>query len=186
MNAYVLSLFLHIVGALGLFAAIGLEWVVLFQARRASSVDQVRMYLQLARGSSRLGMPSMIVLLLSGGYMGMTVWHGVAWLLISLVALVLLVIIVLAFVAPRLRAIGQTMAATAGVFTPALAQQLQARPLWIALQTRLAIALGIVYLMTVKPDLVSSLIAMTVFVVVGLITGLLVSGYSANTLAAEH
>jgi hypothetical protein len=172
MNIYAIVLFFHVLGALGFFAAIGLEWVALFQARRALTSEQVREWLRLARASYRLGMPSMITLLLSGGYMGMTVWHGVPWLLVSVGALVLLVVVVLVFISPRLRAIGRTLAAEAGTNFPTLSQQLHQPQLWLALQIRLAIALGIVYLMTIKPDLTGSLLALAVFVGLGLVSAL--------------
>ena len=42
MNAYTIVLFLHIVGALGFFVALGLEWTGLSQLQSAMSLEQVR------------------------------------------------------------------------------------------------------------------------------------------------
>lgn len=42
MNAYLLSRYLHVVGALGLFVALGLDWAGLAQLRRARTAEQVR------------------------------------------------------------------------------------------------------------------------------------------------
>jgi len=48
--------------------------------------------------------------------------------------------------------------------------------LWIAIQTRVAIALGIVFLMTVKPDLSRSLLTIGVAIVLGLVSALPIRG----------
>ena len=42
MSVYSMAVFLHIVGALGIFAAIGLEWAGLSNLRRATDTAQVR------------------------------------------------------------------------------------------------------------------------------------------------
>ncbi len=42
MNHYPLALYLHIVGALGFFVALGLEWTSVHQLRRALSASQIR------------------------------------------------------------------------------------------------------------------------------------------------
>ena len=78
--------------------------------------------------------------------------------------------IVLALIRPQLAAIGRTLTAEQGVISPTLTLQLRHPGLWLAMQTRFALALGIVYLMTVKPDLISSLLAMIVFVGLGLVS----------------
>jgi hypothetical protein len=44
---YSISLFLHIVGALGLCAALGLEWAGLYNLRRATEAGQVREWVRL-------------------------------------------------------------------------------------------------------------------------------------------
>ena len=42
MSLYAIAVFLHIVGALGLFAALGLEWASLLNLRRATAAGQAR------------------------------------------------------------------------------------------------------------------------------------------------
>jgi hypothetical protein len=41
VSVYAISLFLHVVGALGIFAALGLEWAGLSNLRRATETSQV-------------------------------------------------------------------------------------------------------------------------------------------------
>ena len=56
--------------------------------------------------------------------------------------------------------------------SPALRQLLHDPLLVISLQTRVAIALGIVFLMTVKPDLRGSLLAIVIAAMLGLASAL--------------
>ncbi len=42
MTFYSIALFLHIVGALGLSVALGLEWVSLFKLRRLANFEEAR------------------------------------------------------------------------------------------------------------------------------------------------
>jgi hypothetical protein len=42
MNAESVILFLHIVGAIGIFVALGLEWTGLSQLRNAQALEQAR------------------------------------------------------------------------------------------------------------------------------------------------
>ena len=172
MSYYAIALFLHIVGALGLFAALGLEWVSLLHLRRATTAEQVRQWRRISNGSARLGMPSMLLLLICGIYMMVTVWGAVAWIIVSLGGIVLMAIPALAVSGRRITVIGEVVAAEQGRISPALQQLLHHPLLWIAIQTRVAIALGIVFLMTVKPELSGSLLAISLATVLGLATAL--------------
>jgi hypothetical protein len=158
MNTYLLALYLHIVGALGFFVALGLEWTSVRQMRRAEHVEQIHDWVNISTGSARIGMPSMLLLIISGVYMGMAAWGMAAWMLVTLGAIVLLIILTLAFSRRRVAAIARAVAEAEGPVSPALRQLTQHPLLWGAIQTRVAIALGIVFLMAVKPDLLGSVI----------------------------
>lgn len=172
MNDYSFALFLHIAGALGFFVALGLEWTSLYQLGRATTTEQVRGWLRVSAGVSRVGMPSMVILLISGFYMMATVWGHVAWIIVALGAIVPLAILVLTVSGPRLAAIRQTVAEENSPVSPALHRLLHHPALRLAIQTRVAIALGIVFLMTVKPGLSGSLLAIGVAAGLGLISAL--------------
>lgn len=175
MNSYTITLFVHILAALGFFITLGLEWVSLSQARQALTTEQLRTWLRVAQGSYRVGMPSMLVLLFSGGYM-MRVWGHAAWLLVAFGALVLLMLLVLTCIRPRVAAITQALAIEQSAISPSLYQQLQHPQLWLALYIRFAIALAIVFLMTVKPALPNALLSLGVASLLGLVTALVMAG----------
>ena len=172
MNGYSIALFLHIVGALGFFIALGLEWISLRNLRSATTAEQVLQWLRLPAEMGRVGMLSMLTLLAAGFYMMAIVWGGVAWILVTLGAIVLMIILGMAITGRRMAAIGQAAASEHGPVSPSLHHLLNQPVLWISLQTRVAMALGIVYLMVVKPGLVGSLVTMGVAIILGLASAL--------------
>ena len=168
MNASSLALFLHIVGALGFFAAMGLEWTGLREIRSATLPAQVRSWLGIVKNASQLAMPFMLTLVITGFYMVMTDVGWVAWILVVLGALVFGMALSLAVSRPRLAALGQALSmereSLSGSFHKLANQPL----LWISVQVRIMLGLGIVFLKIAQPDLGMSLLVIGVSVVLGL------------------
>jgi hypothetical protein len=167
MTLYSLALFLHIVGALGLFTALGLEWTSLWYLRRAGTAEQGQQWLLAFAVLRRIYPFSWVAILLPGFYMTAT-WGGAAWVGIALAAVILIAILGATLTGRRMAAIGPALATEKGAISPTLRQRLDDPLLWTSLYTRLAIALGIIFLMTVKPGLVGALLTMGVAVVLGL------------------
>ncbi len=172
MNAYSIALFLHIVGAVGFFVALGLEWTGLGQIRSAIRLDQIGAWMGILKSASRVGFASMLTAVVSGIYMMVTYWGGVAWLFVSLVALVLVIVLSLALTAPRMAAIGQALATEKGAVSKTLHSLANHPLLWISVQTRIAIALGIVFLKIARPDLGGSLLTIGIAIVLGFVSAL--------------
>jgi hypothetical protein len=168
MSYYSVALFLHITGALGFFVALGVELISLRQLVRSTAAEQAQEWLRIAVGVRRLGFASMMLLLASGLYMMVIAQVGGAWLIVAFWSLVLLAILAVALSYRRMAAIGRALAAEVGPVSPALRNQLHYPLLWIAIKLRVAIALGIVFLMTVKPDLGGSLLVIGVAAVLGI------------------
>ena len=63
MNYYLIAKFLHIIGALGFFMALGVEWLSLSHARQARTSDQVREHLHISNSVRRAGPLSMLLIL---------------------------------------------------------------------------------------------------------------------------
>ena len=172
MNVYSIALFLHIVGALGFFVALGLEWTGLWQIRSAVRPEPVRAWMGILRSASRVGMTSMLTTVISGFYMMATAWGGVAWIIVTLGALVLVIVLSVALTGPRMVAIGRSLATEKGLVSQTFHILANHPLLWISIQTRVAIALGIVFLKTAKPDLGGSLLTISVAIVLGLASAL--------------
>ena len=176
MNTYSIALFLHIVGALGFFVALGVEWISVRHLRGATTAEQVREWMHVAIGVRRLGMISMLLLLVSGFTMMAIAQLSGAWMIVAFGSLVLLAVLAVTLSFQRMAAIGRAVAVEAGPMSLALHQLLHHPMLWIAIQTRVAIALGIVFLMTLKPALGGSLLALGIAIILGLASALPIPG----------
>lgn len=175
MNGYSIALFLHVVGALGFFVALGLEWTGLLQIRSALVPVQVGAWMGILKSVRRVGFASMLTTVLTGIYMMLTVWGGAAWVTVSLGALVLVIALSLVLTGPRMAPIGRALMMEKGPLSQAF-QRLANHPLlWISIQTRIAIALGIVFLKVAKPDLAGSLLTISIAIVLGIASALPVS-----------
>jgi peptidoglycan biosynthesis protein MviN/MurJ (putative lipid II flippase) len=186
ISVYSVALFLHIVGALGLFVALGLEWTSLLYLRRAATADQAREWLKLFTSLRRLYPISWLAILIPGFYMTATVWGGTAWIIIALAAVVLIAVLGAALGGRQMAPIGQAVAGESGPLSATLRNRLDNPLLWASLRIRTAIALGVVFLMTVKPDLLGALITMGVAVFLGLAFSLPARGRDREKLRTKQ
>jgi hypothetical protein len=176
MSFYTVALFFHIVGAIGVFVAFGLEWMGLRRMRQAATVEQIREGARIIRGMRWLIIASMIDLVIFGGYMMMVARIGAAWLIVAFWALILLAILGIALTGRRVNAIIRMAATEEGKVSLRLYSAAHHPVLWLSVQTRVAVALGIVFLMTVKPDLLGALLVIGATIALGLASALLTQG----------
>jgi hypothetical protein len=172
MNGYSLALFVHIVGALGFAVALGLEWTGLRQLRSAASPEAVRVWMRILNTALKVGFGSMLATVITGVYMMATVWGAARWLGVTVGALGLLIGLSAALSRPRMRAIGQALAAGHGPTSPVFQGRVNHPMLWVSIQARAAVTLGIVLLKIAKPDLGGSLLIVGVALVLGIASAL--------------
>lgn len=114
----------------------------------------------------------MVTILVAGFYMMAIAQIGGAWIIVAFWSLVLLSVLAVTLSFRRMAAIGRAVTIETGPVSPSLRHLLRHPLLWIGIQTRVAIALGIVFLMTLKPDLSGALLAIGVAIVLGLVSAL--------------
>ena len=68
MNVYSIVLYVHIVGALGLFVALGLEWTALARLRGAATAEEARGALGALGPTRVIGPLSLAAILVAGLY----------------------------------------------------------------------------------------------------------------------
>jgi MFS family permease len=168
MSNYSIALFLHIVGALGFFIVLGLEWIGLSRIRSAILPEEARAILGVVNSTNRLGMISMPTTIITGIYMLLTVWGWVPWLIVVLGALVLEIVLFVVLTRPRMAAVEQALVTEKRPFSQSFRNLVNHPILWISVQTRVAIILGIVYLKIAQPDLGGSLLTIGIAIVLGL------------------
>ena len=186
MSWYTVALFAHIVGVLILFIAMALQWLITLRLRGADSIAQVRQWSGLTKGTSRLAPVSGVLILGAGIYMTAIAWSMLTtWVDVSVVAMGIMMIFSMGVVGRRLKAIERAAAeatqhdqgaqdsplSVTDTLPEALRARLDDRALWVSMQVTVAVALGIVFLMTYKPSLAVSLVVVVASVALGAAVG---------------
>jgi hypothetical protein len=184
---YALVLFLHILGAFGLIAAITLEAIGLRGLRRAVRTEDALMWLGISRGLVlRLAPASLGLILVTGLYMMATTWGPKGWILVALASLVLLAVVGALGTGIRMARIGAAVGgASAGPLSDDLRRALRDRILLTSLRTRLAIVLGVGFLMTVKPSSLASVVVIILAAAIGLLASQIPATTSQRELRNE-
>lgn len=165
MTLYAFALFVHIVGSLLLSTAFTAEGIGLFQLRRATTIAGVRQWEGVTGLARIFGPASVVTILASGLYMMVTSWGWVPWLAVGLFAWVLIAVL------GAVNGIRMSLTVRHIVGDAPPGTGLQSRGFVISWVTRLSIAVGIVFLMTNKPDLLPGLLAILVAAAVGVAAG---------------
>jgi hypothetical protein len=168
MSVYSIAVFLHIVGALGIFAAIGLEWAGLSNLRRATDTAQVREWVRLLAAPRTVGGPAALVVLVSGIYLSATRWGPEGWILVALGGMVVTAALGGAIGGRRISAIMRALPTESGPVSSTLRGRLDDPALPVSLWVRTALLLDIVFLMSTRPSLGGSLAAMGAALVLGI------------------
>jgi hypothetical protein len=172
MNNYSIALFLHVLGALGFFIVLGVEWIALSKLRSAIRAEKAHTIVEILKSTDRLGPVSMLTIVVTGFYMLLTTWGWVPWILVVLGALVLDSVLFVALTRPRIAAIEQALAVEKGSVSQTFYSLVNHPVLWISVLTRAGIILAIILLKFTKPDLGGSLLTIGVAIVLGLASSL--------------
>lgn len=174
MNLYTLALFLHVSGAVSLFAGLGGMLFGMMALRRTQSVEQARVLATLMAATGNLAAVGIVILGVAGFYMAWTVWgiHA-TWIIVATVSFVLLAPGGLLVIDPRVRDIAkQARAIPDGPLPEALAARTRDPVLGAGLIVYVACLFGIVFLMTNKPALAVSVEVMVIAVTTGMVASL--------------
>jgi hypothetical protein len=152
--------FIHVTSAIGVFGALAIEGAVLLQIRRSADAAQLHTALNNGRLVPRVAIPSLLATILSGLYLTATVWGWrAAWIDVGLLGLIVTAAIGAAATGPRIARLQNTLHGDDGRDPMLLASFIM----------RTFILIGVVFLMTVKPPLEASLIAMATAAGAGLL-----------------
>src|SRR2546429_3490156 len=176
MNIYSIVLFLHIVGALLLFAAMGIEFMTVSRLRSAATAEQARDWLSVLGSMRVIGPVALVTILVPGLYMAATSAGWQAWNILALLAMVVMAALGAASNAARMPAIGRSIGPLRGALPPEARVPLHDRIVWSSILIRIGIGLGIVLLMTLKPDVVGSIVTLVAFAAAGAAVAFATSG----------
>jgi Predicted integral membrane protein (DUF2269) len=162
MSLYTMALFLHVSGAIGAFVSLGVWLFGLAALRRARRVEQVRALAWLIIIVSPFMVGSVLLIGLAGFYLALSTWGlQTPWITVALVSFVLIAPIGPFVLDARMRTIFQQAAEEReGSLSNALLTRTHDPLLGTSARTLVAILLGIVFLMTTKPPLDTSILVM--------------------------
>ena len=184
MTLYSLVLFIHVAAVLTLFAALSFEVLSLFHLRRASSLAEIRLWIEPVPRLPLMTAGSGLVIIVSGVYLAMRMQaFELAWPKVATAALLLLAPFG-ALTGRRMRVIRQ-VCAVAEVSNSQLLSRVRDPFLKFSLGIRIAVFFGIVLLMAAKPELWESVGIIGTSVILGLLFSLPASRRS-RSLSAPH
>lgn len=167
MNLYSLVLFSHIVATLGLFAGLAIEWLILLALKKAGAAE-TQTWIGVWPKMLPLTIASAVLLIASGIYLAarVAVWNQ-GWIQVSLLSLLI--------IAP--------LGALAGRRVPAIASNRDAAgaraQIAVLMSCRTTVALAVVMLMTIKPNLTESGAITAIALAAGWLFGRITAGHRA-------
>jgi hypothetical protein len=165
---YLIVKFIHIAGALGIFAAIAIEWVCLLNLQSAESTVNAKQWIKIGSRLHRIHVPSWILILASGIYMMATVWRHQDWVTVTFVLIILMIVLGAVLSGKRFKAIGMMLEQSGQTGLSAeLQNKLNDPALIYSLSIRTLIALNIILLMTIKPGLAGALASSFITIIIG-------------------
>jgi hypothetical protein len=170
VTVFSVLLFLHLLGAVSLFIAYGIEWTASSLFRNAASTEQVRAWLRVFKVSPPLSGVGLGVVLLSGGYLAsLSGAMKQGWIPVTLIAIFLALVLGFAMILPRMKRIRAALPPGNDPVSAQLRQRLSDPVLLTAIRVRVMVVTGIVYLMAAKISFVPSLVALIIAIVLGVI-----------------
>jgi hypothetical protein len=147
-------LFIHVLSAMALFAALALEAAVLLRIRSSLNVEQARGGVLSFSRLRGIAMPAFLGVLVSGIYLAYLYGGGTTWIPASLMAMLLVMLVGGTVTGIKMARLKRLVSSTeeAGAIDVILART-QDRALILSYGFRLGLVVGIVFLMTAKPGL---------------------------------
>lgn len=174
MDLYPLVVFLHVISDAGVFVAVGATLYGLAALRQAGRVEQVRPIVALVLRAERIYSLAGPLLILSGLFLTLRAWPWTTgWIAAALGSVVLILPFGPILVSPRLAAIGRAAdAAPDGPLPADLLAMIHDPILGVVQQGVAGVLLGIVFLMTVKPGLIPSILVIAGGLALGMASAL--------------
>ena len=165
MSLYTIALFLHIVGVLLLAITFTAEGISLSHLRRAQTSAEVNDWQRVAGLGRVFGPASVLAILGPGLYMTITSWGWAPWIVAGSLAW-LLIAVMGAINGIRLGVASRNAAADVTAMP-----RLRAPSFVLSWWTRVALALGVVFVMSTKPGLLGASLTLVVAAAAGVAAG---------------
>jgi hypothetical protein len=165
MNTVSLVLFVHVVGMLGVFVALGLDGISISRLRRSSRSEELAPWVGLSAAAPPTYRASIALVVISGGYLARDMVRGVTagafaselgWLTTSIIALIVFAVTAVLSLR-RMQPFWRAASSAPAPESVALARAHDPR-LQLLFNVRAILALTIVFLMMIRPSLEASIL----------------------------
>jgi hypothetical protein len=161
MTLYVAARLLHICGALGIFMTLGVDLASITSLVRARTTGQVRRAIESGRLNALLGPISLLLLLAPGMYMATTTWAWASWIRVSFVVLLVMAGLGAGVTRQRLTRIQSSLENDDRPLGAGVERLVRDPLLHASFALRAMLALAVVLIMSLKPDLTTALTCVT-------------------------
>jgi len=171
MSMYSIALYVHILGAVGLFAGLGMEGIIYKNLQTASTPPQLFSWGIFLKSLRTVFLSSTLLLLVAGIFMVIESWTWNAWDITGLVLLIALAV----FGSVSGKKIGMTIGSlrgTEGPITDEVKNKITNPFIMRSYKVKITLALGIIFIMTIKPDWAGTIISIVAAFVIGLLLDL--------------
>lgn len=149
-----------------LCAAIAIEWLCIINIRKADAIDRIKESVFNYSKVGIIGDIAAVLILIPGIYMMVVVWDDARWGIFGLLGLILIGLIGGIVTGRKMKKIRKIIKME-NKSSQELGKLLQNNSLWFSIKMRTAIFLGVIFLMTVKPELAGSIITIAISIILG-------------------
>lgn len=183
---YQIALFTHVLGVICLMAGRTLIHAGMLIMSRARTTERIRDWAGIYGGLTKIMPVFALAILLAGLYMAWTSWaFSIPWIDASLGVFLVVIVLSSTVLRRNLVALSREVRAAQSETIPAsLAARIRDRAMWTAEYGISGLLLSIVFLMTVKPDLAMSVLALSVGLLAGVLVGVLLTSRLAKAAPA--
>ncbi len=170
MSVYQIVLFIHVAAAMATFVGVGALFFMILALRKANTAGQVSILAPVYRLGGVVGVTGIVILGVAGLYLAWkTASLGAGWAQVAIGAFALLAPVGPLVVAPRIeRIFHDVREAGDDPLPPGLIARLRDPVPKVAMHVIFGDLVGIVFVMTTKPSLIGSIVAILVFIAVGI------------------
>lgn len=179
---YNLVLFLHVLGVVIMFVAVGITLTAMMGMLQAKKVDDLKVWSSLAVKVDGLLPLSVIFILVPGLYLVISTWGWkTAWVNLSLVMLIVMTFMGPAINLRKLKGIAEAInSETDSIPSIDLQGKVRNKVLWTSVLIMTMLTIAILFLMVVKPAVNGAFLTIIVAILLGVITAGLILRSSAN------
>jgi hypothetical protein len=176
MSSLSLVLFVHVTSAIAVFVAPALEGVILQQLRSAEEREPLLRAVQTFARLRVIYIPAFLGILIGGGYLASRYGRATGWIPLSVAATLGLMIIGGVVTGRRVERLRRAISIVGDAPGFAIRDQTTSVALIRVYGFRVGLTLGIVFLMTVQPEFVPSVIALVSAAAIGVLATIPAAG----------